>query len=100
MTKRENQILEKVLDLLKKYLKPSKVILFGSRSKGHASISSDFDFAVQCKIIGSEIKRKLKEKIEEVSGLYHVDIVYWNEINEDFRKIILASGKVIYERRA
>ena len=98
MTAREKQILNSALNILKESLNPSRVILFGSRGKDIAGISSDFDFAVDCDGVNLEMKREIKESIEAISGLYKVDVVYLNEIEKDFKDIILKSGKVIYER--
>lgn len=98
MTNREKEILKKSLDILKRNLKPRKIILFGSRAKGKAERSSDFDFAVECSHVSDQIKRETKEDIENVSGLYHVDIIYLSEVDDEFKKIILKTGEVIYGR--
>lgn len=89
-----------MLEVLKEYLDPSKVILFGSRARAGAPFSSDFDFAVEPGPAEDAAKIEINRKIEEISGLYKVDVVYLNEVDADFRDIILKTGKVIYERRA
>ncbi|MCA9407484.1 MAG: nucleotidyltransferase domain-containing protein, partial [Candidatus Omnitrophica bacterium] len=88
MTKREQEIYDGVVKILKEYLNPSKIILFGSRAKGTAEFSSDFDFAVECEEIDFSIERKMKDKIEDVCGLYKIDVVYLNKADEDFKNII------------
>ncbi len=98
MTAREKQISNSILNILKEKLNPARVILFGSRAKGMAANSSDFDFAVDCGTVGDETKRTVKEAIEAVSGLYKVDVVYLRDLEEDFRTIILKTGKVVYEK--
>ena len=63
MTAREKQILRSALNILKESLNPSRVILFGTRGKDTAGISSDFDFAVDCGRVNLEMKRQIKESI-------------------------------------
>ena len=100
MNQREEQIFVSIIEILKKNLNPTKLILFGSRAKGKSTSGSDFDIAVVSDPVNNINQRKVKEAIEAVSGLYKVDVVYWDELDEDFKKIISKSGKVIYERRA
>lgn len=98
-TEREKQILERVTEILKLYLRPAKIILFGSRGKGIPSSGSDFDFAVDKPRPELTTERKINGEIEEVSGLYHVDVVYLGSVDKEFKKVILRTGKTIYERR-
>ncbi|UCD15197.1 MAG: nucleotidyltransferase domain-containing protein, partial [Candidatus Omnitrophota bacterium] len=98
-TKREDEILEGIIDILKTYLKPSRVILFGSRAKGKGNKSCDFDIAVDCKKPEISIQRKINDAIEKISGLYKIDIVYLQSVEDKFKDIILKTGKEIYERR-
>ncbi|MBI4430844.1 MAG: nucleotidyltransferase domain-containing protein [Candidatus Omnitrophica bacterium] len=96
---REKEILEAVVKILKDKLKPARIILFGSRAKGRAYTSSDFDFAVDAKRPGIRIETELDEQIEHVSGLYSVDIIYLRSVEKEFRDIVLKTGKVMYEKR-
>lgn len=98
MNQRENQIYGDVLEILRKELKPSKIILFGSRSKEKVRASSDFDFAIECDPVYNEAKMNIKNQIEEISGLYNIDIIYLDEVDNHFKEIILKTGKVVYER--
>ncbi|MDI6735200.1 MAG: nucleotidyltransferase domain-containing protein [bacterium] len=100
MNNRENEILRETIDVLKEGLNPSRIILFGSRAKGNNDKNADFDFAVDCKRPKISVQRKISEEIEKISGLYKVDIVYMLSVDEEFRKIILKTGEVIYERGA
>lgn len=97
MNERESKIFDHVLGILKKELNPSRIILFGSRSKESSTASSDFDFAVACERVNDSLKRTVREAVEKVNGLYGVDIVYLSEVDDDFKEIIMKTGKVIYE---
>lgn len=90
---------EYILDIVREIIKynPKKIILFGSRARQDAKISSDIDIAVDADI-DFRSQRKLKEDIEKVSGLYSVDVVFLNQINPEFRQKILSEGKVLYEK--
>jgi len=43
--------------------------------------------------------RKIMEDIEKAAGLFKIDIVYLKNVDEEFKKIILNTGKIIYESR-
>jgi predicted nucleotidyltransferase len=99
----ENKIKEKVKKIVKyisKEIKPRRIILFGSRAKEENRYSSDIDLAVDIKNeIDHRTKRKIKEEIDKIAGIYSVDIVYFSDIDEDFKNLINSTGIVIYEKR-
>jgi predicted nucleotidyltransferase len=90
--------IDKIVKILVNELNPEKLILFGSRGKGTASFNSDYDIAIQSESINITRKRKLKEKIDDVIGLYKIDLIFLKEVDPDFRNIILKTGKILYER--
>ncbi len=95
-----DDILQNIIKLLIGDLNPDRLILFGSRAKGTAHKGSDIDVAVEGgKSLEYREERKLKEKIEEVSGIYFVDIVFLGKISKDFRDMIMETGKVVYEKK-
>ena len=97
---REKEILEQVIEILKRRLRPKQVILFGSRAKERSGPGADFDVAVDSPRPGITAEREVREEIEGIAGLYRVDVVYLETVDKDFREIILKTGKVIYERRS
>ncbi|MFH1562684.1 MAG: nucleotidyltransferase domain-containing protein [Nitrospirota bacterium] len=99
ITQRENEILNKTIDILKKYLEPHLVILFGSRAKQKYPAHSDFDMAIDREKVDIRLERRIREEIEEVSGLYKVDIVFLNAVDKSFKDIILKTGRVVYGRK-
>ncbi len=99
MSNRINEIIDSVKDILIQNYNPNKILIFGSRAKGSEDIGSDFDFAVETKYKRDEEQLLLvKSQIEKISGLYKVDIVFFNEVDDGFKQIILDTGKVIYEK--
>jgi len=97
--KREEEILDKIVSLLKEDIKPNRILLFGSRAAGKHIPGSDFDIALDGKKIDIRRMRELKEKLEEISGLYKVDIIFLESVDREFKNIILKRGKILYERR-
>ncbi len=91
-----NKYISAIVEELKKY-NPNKIILFGSRAKGYYKSNSDIDIAVDLELPFRE-KRKLKEKIDYLSGLYSVDLVFFSDIDNNFKNQILKEGIVLYEK--
>ena len=98
--KREEEILSKIVSLLKEDLKPRRILLFGSRAGEKYNPVSDFDIALDGKKVDVREMRELKEKLEEITGLYKVDIIFLESVDKEFRDIILRRGKILYERCA
>ncbi len=99
MVQREQEIINNVKELLVKELNPQKIIHFGSRVKENNGKHSDFDFAIDAPKPDITLERKLNEEIDKICGLYKVDLVYLDSVDEEFKNIILDTGKVIYEKR-
>lgn len=97
--KREQEITEGIIKILRQSLDPGKIILFGSRSKSEAQTKSDFDIAVDKERPSMKETRELKQEIEKISGLYKVDIIFLKTVENEFRDIVLKTGKIIYEKR-
>lgn len=98
VAERESEILNSIINIIVRYLNPNKIILFGSRVKENHSKNADFDVAIDQKKVDIRLERKIKEDIEKSAGLYKVDIVFLNSVDEVFKKLILQTGKVIYAR--
>ena len=88
--------LDNVINELKKY-NPKKIILFGSRARGDYRKNSDIDIAVDINLSFRE-KRKLKEKIDLISGIYSVDLIFLDEVDENFKNKVLKEGKKLYAK--
>jgi Nucleotidyltransferase domain. len=96
MDKVEKIINDVVYVLVENY--SQKNITF-SRAKGENKPYSDIDLAVELKQnVDFRLKRKIKELIEDISGIYSVDIIYLNECSENFKNIVYETGKVLYEK--
>ncbi len=98
MSPREQEILQKSVQFLAKELSPSHIYLFGSRAKESDREGSDFDFALDCPTPSSDKLRALKDQLDKLAGLYSVDIVFLNDVDPEFRQLILTTGRLVYEQ--
>jgi uncharacterized protein len=97
---RENEILEKTVAILCESLSPRRIFLFGSRTKKQYPSSADFDIAVDHPRPPFRQVRKILDSLNACAGLHKIDLVYLSDVDEDFRTMILETGRVIYEKPA
>jgi predicted nucleotidyltransferase len=90
----ENRHLKIVQDILSRY--PYKFYAFGSRVRGCAKKFSDLDICFFDDISLAELSQ-IEEAFEESDLPYKVDLINWNSISIDFRKII-ENDLVLLER--
>ena len=94
-----DEILAEVAGIIARYLPDARIFLFGSRAKGCAGETSDFDIAID---VGSKISlgviARIKDEIDELRTLKSIDIIDLNRINPEFKTIIRKSGVSIYDR--
>lgn len=75
-----------------KYIK--KVILFGSRAKGNYNYNSDIDLGILC---DKKYKGTISAELDELVGIYSLDIVFLDAMNEDIKLQIDRDGIEIYD---
>jgi predicted nucleotidyltransferase len=83
------------------FLRPRRVILFGSRARGDHVEKSDIDLAI------AEAESPLRGWHELMNSLHAdpvtllaVDLVSLEEVDDGFRARVEREGRVMYERRA
>lgn len=95
-----NEILAEVADIIARFLPDAHILLFGSRARGDAEQTSDFDFAIDAgSKIALDVIARIEAEIEELHTLKSVDIVDLNRVNPAFKTIILKTGVIIYDGR-
>ena len=73
-------------------------VLFGSRARGDNRERSDYDVAIFGDVSPDD-KLEIFLKIEELPTLLKIDVVYFDELEEDiFKQNILKEGKIFYDR--
>jgi predicted nucleotidyltransferase len=100
VSERETGILKYAVRILREELHPRRIVLFGSRVKGTARKGSDFDLAMDCQAPPFSDAHRIREKLSEKTGLYHIDLVFLPSVSRGFRDLILKTGKVVYARRS
>ena len=86
-----------VLSIIKNYAEDCEVLVFGSRLKGTNKPFSDLDLAFIC---NDKLDLKkfsiLKLKFEESDLPYRVDIIDYNRVSKEFKKLIDDNNEKIY----
>ncbi len=92
------ELLKEIVNLLVDELNPERIILFGSRSKNRAHKYSDFDIAIEGVDLDLRKERKIKEILDEISGVFTVDLTNLDKADKKFREIVYHTGEILYER--
>lgn len=87
--------------ILRKHVPNHEVCAFGSRVNGVARTYSDLDLVIVGKTkLPKKILYLIKEKFEESDLPFRVEIMDWQAVSGDFRKIIKARYEVIQTAEA
>jgi len=93
------EVLARIVELILKYKKPEKIVIFGSRAKSSFTKTSDIDIAIFAKewldrdfnIIRHELNERIKTPLKfDVLNFYGVE-------KAKLKENILKEGKVIYD---
>ena len=71
-----------------------RVVLFGSRAKGNYKYNSDIDLGILC---DKKYKGTIAEELDELVGIYSVDIVFLDTMNDEIKLQIGKYGIEIYD---
>jgi predicted nucleotidyltransferase len=81
-------------------LNPTRILLFGSRARGDNRSTSDIDMAFDFPDESAEKwSRFAVEMDEEAPTLLEMDLVNLKTCDAHLRNEIIATGKVLYERK-
>ncbi len=93
LTKEE---VEKIKEILKNNFPNSRALVFGSRQKGNNKKHSDIDIAIDTnETIDWEKIESIKEEFMNSSLRIRVEIIDFNSVSGEFRKIILSDYSVL-----
>ncbi|PIR25433.1 MAG: nucleotidyltransferase domain-containing protein [Deltaproteobacteria bacterium CG_4_10_14_0_2_um_filter_43_8] len=98
-SEREKEILRQSVELLIQECLPEKIYFFGSRAKGEGSATSDFDLALEATPPSEKKVRVLKAKLDALSGLYSVDVIFLSQVDPEFLQLILETGRIVYDKK-
>lgn len=91
------KVISEVVDIVRLFSNPDKIMLFGSRAQELDRERSDIDIAVIDGAVTDRQMRRIREALEDIRTLYKIDIVWLNRVDEEFKQEILRTGKVIYD---
>jgi predicted nucleotidyltransferase len=102
-----DRLLGEIVERIAAAAQPERIILFGSRARGHARSSSDYDLLV--------IQNSTEPRYRRAVGLYsrltdlpaEVDIVVytpgevgeWSSVSQAFVTTAIREGRLLYERK-
>ena len=96
---RIDRILRRIVEYLVTHHQPERIILFGSRAKKTAHRGSDIDLAMEgVGLMDTRTERKLKEALDQLAGIYSVDLIFLEQTDPGFKRLVEESGKVLYEK--
>ena len=94
----EQEIIERVVEIVKKHLPECRLYLFGSRARGTAKETSDFDFAVECEGRVPFYKMALIiDEAEELPTLKSFDFVDLKITSPTFAQTVKKEGILLYD---
>lgn len=89
------RVLERMIEVVKREPSIEQVWLFGSRARGDYRYNSDIDLY----LIGEGIRPRVLLSLEEAAGLYKVDIVTQEDLdNPDLASEIDRDKVLLYDR--
>ncbi len=95
----QESIIDEIVNTITAYLHPKRIYLFGSRAMGRSRRYSDFDIAVEGVKMTHRSERELKEALDARLGIFTVDLVNLDNVEPEFKMLILKTGRVVYEQR-
>ena len=94
------ELIEAAVKVIKKYLPRVRVIVFGSRAGKNFRENSDLDLALDWgKPVPSYLMEQIREELDELPTLVSFDLVDLNAVSEEFKNLILRTGRIVYDER-
>jgi predicted nucleotidyltransferase len=98
-------LLREIVDRLVAALRPSQIVLFGSRARGDAHAESDYDLLVLVDVPSGSRYRRSREAYRALKGIpAAVDVVVWDRteferrrhLPASFAATVLREGKILH----
>ena len=97
----QNSITESIVSAVRSHLgfEHYRIFYFGSRTKGKATVRSDFDVGIDAgQEIPLELMAKIKDKLDDIAILQKVDLVDFACVSQAFSRQARKTAKIIYEQ--
>ncbi len=94
----EPRHLDTVREILRSHIPDLAVRAFGSRARGGSKPHSDLDLVVMTTApLPMPVKVRLEEAFAESSLPFKVDVLYWDEVAENFRQLIAGAWEPVQQ---
>ncbi len=95
----DKKILGQIVELILKYKKPERIVIFGSRANGNFKDASDIDIAIFGKQWTDKDVNIVKHSLDEfIKTPLKFDVLNFNKINKaKLKEDILKKGRIIYD---
>lgn len=94
-----SEILSNIVNILGRYKKISRAVIFGSRARGDYRKTSDIDLCIFSDGLDEIEPNLISDAIEELDTPYRYDILFFDKLkSEDLKENILKEGIAIYVR--
>jgi len=90
-------VIDKLKSFFNRFHNIDKVDIFGSRARGDNTPKSDIDICIYSSSISSEEFSKLRAELNELPILYKIDIVHFENSNNELKANILKDSKLLFE---
>lgn len=88
------EIIDKIVETIKKNLKIQKIILFGSRAKNSYKKGSDIDISIVSEDLSLKELNHIKVMLDDLMLPYKIDLIDFSRItNDDLKEHINRVGK-------
>lgn len=97
----EEETINKIVEILKKYEEVESAKIFGSRARGDNRKGSDIDIALFGNKLTHIINTKIFYDIDDLYLPYNIDLINFNSLGEEntIRENILQEGVDIYVKK-
>ena len=82
----EENIIENIVNIIKKYDDVEMAKIFGSRARGDYKVQSDIDIALYGKELTNSINTNIFYEIDKLYLPYKIDLINFNTLEEDALK--------------
>lgn len=94
----QRRFLQQVIDVALQYIDPERIVLYGSRARGEARATSDYDLAFVGPRCPEQWSRFVLDLDEHAETLLPFDLVCYDEASPRLRAQIDEDGVLLYER--
>lgn len=94
-----NEVIEKIINVFRKYPKITEVILYGSRAKGCYKNGSDIDLCLKAEHLTLQDLNKIELALDDLFLPYSFDMTIYDAIdNKELLDHICRIGKLFYQK--